>query len=156
MAQLKDTTITGDALIQGDMKVNGEINQKTINNDANSKIIEFCKRLDLSAVNNEVQITLPDGYVCNPTALGSGACVGSDTYDEKPELWTTDASVEFSTINAQVGATYTNSRTISHGDATTHLLVPFCKTYIKAKVTTAAVGTNTYATLFGTIYCKKL
>ena len=156
MAQLKDTTITGDALIQGDMKVNGEINQKTIDNDANSKIIEFCKRLDLSAVNNEVQITLPDGYVCNPTALGSGACVGSDTYDEKPELWTTDATVEVSTIGAQVGNTYTISRTIAHGNMTTHGLVPFCKTYIKAKVTTAAVGTNTYMMLFGTIYCKKL
>ena len=156
MAQLKDTTITGDALIQGDMKVNGEINQKTIDNDANSKIIEFCKRLDLSAVNNEVQITLPDGYVCNPTALGSYACVVFSTYDDQTSAWTTDATVEVSTIDAQVGATYTNSRTIAHADMSGLGLRPFCKTYIKAKVTTAAVGTKTYAMLFGTIYCKKL
>ena len=156
MAQLKDTTITGDALIQGDMKVNGEINQKTIDNDANIKIIEFCKILDLSAVNNEVQITLPDGYVCNPTALGSSACVGYYTYDDQTGAWTTDATVEVSTINAQVDATYTDSRTIAHANVSTLGLLPFCKTYIKAKVTTAAVGTNTYMMLFGTIYCKKL
>ena len=154
--QANDINCVGDALIQGDMKVNGEINQKTIDNDANSKIIEFCKRLDLSAVNNEVQITLPDGYVCNPTALDGVACVGSDTYDEKPELWTTDATVEFSTIDAQVGATYTQSQIISHANMSILGILPFCKTYIKVKVTTAAVGTNTYATLFGTIYCKKL
>lgn len=156
MAQLKDTTITGDALIQGDIQVNGEINQKTIDIDSNCKIIEFCKRLDLSAVNNEVQITLPDGYMCNPTVRGSYACVGIDTYDDKTDAWTTDASVEFSTINAQSGATRTNPITIPHGNVIDAGLTPFCKTYIKAKVTTAAVGTNPYVTLFGTIYCKKL
>lgn len=150
MAQLKDTTITGD------LQVNGKINQKTIDIDSNCKIIEFCKRLDLSAVNNEVQIALPDGYVCNPTAIGSGACVGFDSYDDKTEQWTTDALVEFSTINAQSGTTYANSRQISHESVTTNGIVPFCKTYIKAKVTTAAVGTNPYVMLFGTIYCKKL
>lgn len=152
MAQLKDTTVTGD------LSVSGKINQKTIDIDSNCKIIEFCKRLDLSAVNNEVQITLPDGYVCNPTAIGSVACVGIDTYDDKTDAWTTDATVEFSTINARGGSTYTDSITISHesGVLTPTVLVPFCKTYIKAKVTTAAVGTNPYVTLFGTIYCKKL
>jgi hypothetical protein len=155
MAQLKDTVITGDALIQGDIQVNGEINHKTIDIDSNCKIIEFCKRLDLSAVNNEVQITLPDGYVCNPTAPTS-AQVGIDTCDGKTGAWTTDATVEFSTIHAQGGSTYTNSRTISHGSLANMGLIPFCKTYIKAKVTTAAVGTNPYVTLFGTIYCKKL
>ena len=150
MAQLKDTTITGD------LSVYGEINKKTIDIDSNCKIIEFCKRLDLSAVNNEVQITLPDGYVCNPVAIGGGVCVGIDTYDDKTDAWTTDAWVEFSTINAQDGSTSTNSRTISHGSLLYAGLMPFCKTYIKAKVTTAAVGTNPYVTLFGTIYCKKL
>lgn len=145
MAQLKDTTITGD------LSVSGKINQKTIDIDSNCKIIEFCKRLDLSAVNNEVQITLPDGYMCNPTAIN-----GVDTYDDKTDAWTTDATVEFSTINAQGGSTYANSRLISHVSVSIMGLIPFCKTYIKAKVTTAAVGTNPYVTLFGTIYCKKL
>ena len=150
MAQLKDTTITGN------LSVSGKINQKTIDIDSNCKIIEFCKRLDLSAVNNEVQITLPDGYVCNPTALGSGAAVGFYTHDDKTGAWTTDASVEISTIRADSGATYTTSGTISHANMASFGLIPSCKTYIKAKVTTAAVGTNTYATLFGTIYCRKL
>ena len=150
MAQLKDTTITGDLL------VNGKINQKTSDIDSNCKIIKFCKRLDLSAVNNEVQITLPDGYVCNPTALGSFACIYYYTYDDKTDAWTTDASVEISTIRADSGATVTNPGTIAHANMSGFGLVPFCKTYIKAKVTTAAVGTNTYATLFGTIYCRKL
>ena len=150
MAQLKDTTITGD------LQVNGEINQKTIDNDANSKIIEFCKRLDLSAVNNEVQIDLPSGYVCNPTAIGGAACVGVDTYDDQTSAWTTDATVELSTIEAKGETTVANSNAISHAMVTAKGLVPFCKTYIKAKVTTAAVGTNTYIMMFGTIYCKKL
>ena len=154
--QANDINCVGDALIQGDMKVNGEINQKTIDIDANCKIIEFCKRLDLSAVNNEVQITLPDGYVCNPTSPGSMACVGFYTYDDQTSAWTTDASVEFSTIRADSGATFATSQIISHWQSLTFGLVPFCKTYIKAKVTTAAVGTNTYAMLYGTIYCKKL
>ena len=150
MAQLKDTTITGD------LQVNGEINQKTIDIDANSKIIEFCKRLDLSAVNNEVQIDLPSGYVCNPTAIGGIACVGVYTYDDQTGEWTTDATVELSTIEARGGATVANSNAISHDILKTKGLVPFCKTYIKAKVTTAAVGTNTYMMMFGTIYCRKL
>lgn len=150
MAQLKDTIITGD------LEVSGNINQKTIDIDSNCKIIEFCKRLDLSAVNNEVQIDLPDGYVCNPTAINDVARVGIDTYDDKTDAWTTDASVEFSTINAKGGSTHTNSIIIPHGSVSIMGLIPFCKTYIKAKVTTAAVGTNPYATLFGTIYCKKL
>ena len=150
MAQLKDTTITGD------LQVNGEINQKTIDNDANSKIIEFCKRLDLSTVGNKIEIALPDGYVCNPTAIGSYACVGFYTYDDQTSAWTTDATVELSTIEAQGGTTVATSNAIFHGTMTTKGLVPFCKTYIKAKVTTAAVGTNTYMMMFGTIYCKKL
>ena len=150
MAQLKDTTITGD------LQVNGEINQKTIDIDANSKIIEFCKRLDLSAVNNEVQIDLPSGYVCNPTAIGSAACVGVYTYDDQSSAWNTDATVELSTIEAKGGTTVAVSNATSHGTLTTIGLVPFCKMYIKAKVTTAAVGTNTYMMMFGTIYCRKL
>lgn len=105
---------------------------------------------------NEVTIDLPDGYVCDPTAFGSGACVGIDTYDNLTDAWTTDATVEYSTINAQDGSTSTNNGVISHGSLNTKVLIPFCKTYIKAKVTTAAVGTNPYVMLFGTIYCKKL
>jgi hypothetical protein len=150
MAQLKDTTVTGD------LSVSGKINQKTIDIDSNCKIIEFCKRLDLSAVNNEVQIDLPDGYVCNPTAKGDVASVGIYTYDNLTGAWSTNATVEFSTIEAQGDNTYTNTGEISHGNCYTNGLIPFCKTYIKAKVTTAAVGTNPYAMLFGTIYCKKL
>ena len=150
MAQLKDTTITGD------LQVNGEINQKTIDIDANSKIIEFCKRLDLSAVNNEVQIDLPSGYVCNPTAIGSAACVGVYTYDDQSSAWNTDATVELSTIEAPGGTTVAFSAAISHRTLVNRGLVPFCKMYIKAKVTTAAVGTNPYMMMFGTIYCRKL
>jgi len=151
MAQLKDTTITGN------LSVSGKINQKTIDIDSNCKIIEFCKRLDLSAVNNEVQITLPDGYVCHPTALGSGVCIGVDTYDNLTAPWGTNAKITMNTINAQNDTTYSDTdKEVSHGSFGLIPLMPFCKTYIKAKVTTAAVGTNTYATLFGTIYCKKL
>ena len=57
MAQLKDTTITGD------LSVSGKINQKTIDIDSNCKIIEFCKRLDCTTVGNTVTLfTVPTGY----------------------------------------------------------------------------------------------
>ena len=57
MAQLKDTTITGD------LRVNGKINQKTIDINANCKIIEFCKELDCTTVGNTVTLfTVPTGY----------------------------------------------------------------------------------------------
>ena len=57
MAQLKDTTITGD------LQVNGEINQKTIDINANCKLIEFCKELDCTTVGNTVTLfTVPTGY----------------------------------------------------------------------------------------------
>lgn len=63
MAQVNDFKCIGDALFQGDVKVNGEINQKTIDNDANTKIIEFCKELDCTTVGNTVTLfTVPTGY----------------------------------------------------------------------------------------------
>ena len=156
MAKVNDLQCVGDALFQSDVKVNGKLNNEVLDIDDNCLIINVCRRLDLSAVNNEVQIDLPSGYVCNPTAIGSAACVGVYTYDDQTSAWTTDATVELSTMEAQGGATVANSNAISHGMMTTKGLVPFCKTYIKAKVTTAAVGTNTYMMMFGTIYCKKL
>ena len=154
--QANDINCVGDALIQGDMQVNGTINGKTIATDGNAKIIEVAKVLDLSTANNEVQIDLPSGYVCNPTALGSGACIGIYSYDDKTAAWSTDATVQFSTVEAQGGTTVSNSDTISHGLMTTKGLVPFCKTYIKAKVTTAAVGTSPKVLIHATIYCKKI
>ena len=118
MAQLKDTTITGD------LSVSGKINQKTIDIDSNCKIIEFCKRLDLSAVNNEVQITLPDGYVCNPTSLGNAAGIYYYTYDDRTGSWTTDATVALSTINSQDGSTFTNALPIAHAQIASFGLLP--------------------------------
>ena len=63
MAKVNDLQCIGDALFQNDVKVNGAINQKTIDNDANSKIIEFCKELDCTTVGNTVSLfTVPTGY----------------------------------------------------------------------------------------------
>lgn len=123
--------------------------------ESNSTIIEFCKKLDLTTEGNEVKIDLPDGYVCNPTALGSAACVGVFSYDSETSPWDANATVELSTVEAQGGNVVSNSDEISHGMMTTKGLVPFCKSYIKAKVTSAAVGTKPSLMLFGTIYCYK-
>ena len=68
MAQLKNTTITGDALVQGNVHVTGKVNSvKLTEEDSDVLRIPILKTLDLSTVNNEVRISLPDGYVFYPS-----------------------------------------------------------------------------------------
>ena len=77
MAQLKDTTVSGDLTVSGDVKVNGKLNNEILDVDDNCLIIDVCRRLDLSTVGNKIEIALPDGYVCNLT-LAAG--LGFDTW----------------------------------------------------------------------------
>ena len=154
MAQLKDTTVSGDLTVSGDAKVNGKLNNEILDVDDNCLIIDVCRRLDLSTVGNKIEIALPDGYVCNPTDAAR-ACLGFDTWG-LAGLWSTDAAITISCVNYQDDNVYSNAATLSKNNYATKSVTPFAKSYIKVEVTTAAVGTETYASISGRIFCKKI
>ena len=155
MAQVNDLQCIGDALFQGDAKVNGKFNNEILDVDDNCLIIDVCRRLDLSTVGNSIQIDLPTGYCCNASAAGSVACFGFDTWGLAGS-WSTDAAITISCVNYQDDNVYTSSDTLSKNNYATKGFIPFAKSYIKVEVTTAAVGTETYASISGRIFCKKL
>ena len=160
MAQLKDTTVSGDltvsgdALIQGDVKVNGKLNNEILDVDDNCIIIDVCRRLDLSTVGNKIEIALPDGYVCNSTDAAR-ACLGFDTWGLTGS-WSTNAAITISCVNYQDDNVYSTAATLNKNSYATKSFIPFAKSYIKVEVTTAAVGTETYALISGRIFCKKI
>lgn len=155
MAQLKDTTVSGDLTVSGDAKVNGKLNNEILDVDDNCIIIDVCRRLDLSTVGNKIEIALPDGYVCNSTAVGSYACLGLDTWGLTGS-WSTNAAITISCVNYQNDNVYSIAATLSKNSCDTKSFIPFAKSYIKVEVTTAAVGTETYASISGRIFCKKI
>ena len=152
MAQLKDTTVSGDLTVSGDVKVNGKLNNEILDVDDNCLIIDVCRRLDLSTVGNKIVITLPDGYVCN-SMLATG--LGFDTWGLAGS-WSTGAAVTVSCVNYQDGNVYSNPRALSKNRYDTIGVISFAKSYIKFEVTTAAVGVETYASISGRIFCKKI
>ena len=155
MAQLKDTTVSGDLTVSGDAKVNGKLNNEILDVDDNSLIIDVCRRLDLSTVGNKIEIALPDGYVCNSTEAGIYACLGFDTWGLAGS-WSTDAAITISCVNYQDDNVYSTATTLGKNSCDTKSFIPFAKSYIKVEVTTAAVGTETYASISGRIFCKKI
>lgn len=155
MAQLKDTTVSGYLTVSGDAKVNGKLNNEILDVDDNCLIIDVCRRLDLSTVGNKIEIALPDGYVCNPTALGSDARLGFDTW-WLAGSWSTNAAINISYVNYQNDNVYSTAATLSKNSYGTNSFIPFVKSYIKVEVTTAAVGTETYVSISGRIFCKKI
>ena len=154
MAQLKDTTVSGDLTVSGGVKVNGKLNNEILDVDDNCIIIDVCRRLDLSTVGNKIEIALPDGYICNPTTPAV-ACIGFDTFG-LPGSWSTDAAITISYVNYQDDNVNSNATTLSKNLYDTKYLTPSVKSYIKVEVTTAAVGTETYASISGRIFCKKI
>ena len=155
MAQLKDTTVSGDLTVSGDVKVNGKLNNEILDVDDNCIIIDVCRRLDLSTVGNKIEIALPDGYVCNSIAAGAVACLGFDTFGLTGS-WSTNAAITISCVNYQDGNVYSTAGTLSKNLYDAKYFIPFAKSYIKVEVTTAAVGTETYALISGRIFCKKI
>ena len=155
MAQLKDTTVSGDLTVSGDAKVNGKLNNEILDVDDNCIIIDVCRRLDLSTVGNKIEIALPDGYVCNPTAIGSYASLGFDTWGLVGS-WSKGATVTLSCVNHQDGSVYSNTIVLSKNNHEIRSAIPFAKSYIKVEVNTAAVGTETYVSISGRIFCKKI
>ena len=156
MAQVNDLQCIGDALIQGDAKVNGKLNNEILDVDDNCLILDVCRRLDLSAVGNKVEIALPSGYVCNPVADESNSSLKVETYGSNSTSWSTKANVTCKYIRADTSVEETTSLLeIPNYTYRTIGMIPFIKTYIKVEVTTAAVGGNTFAVIRGRIYCHK-
>lgn len=63
MAKVNDLQCIGDALIQGNLKVNGEINKCIFDIDPNIEVHFFAKKLDCTTVGNKVTLfEVPAGY----------------------------------------------------------------------------------------------
>lgn len=155
MAKVNDLQCIGDALFQGDVKVNGKLNNEVLDVDDKCLIIDVCKRLDLSTVGNSVIINLPTGYCCNATALGSVAALNIDTYGYSG-TWTANPQIQVSCINFQDDTTVTLSAiTIQKNSYNSVGFVPFAKTYIKIEVVTAGIDDDMFGVITGRIYCHK-
>lgn len=121
---VNDINCIGDALIQGDLKVNGQVNSvKLTEEDADVLRIPILKTLDLSTVNNEVRIKLPDGYVFYPAiAEQYGSlryCAMINGYDSNYTAYTATLTISITAFNLYIDdgvatyltrdSTYTNS-----------------------------------------------
>ena len=63
MAQLKDTIVSGNLTVHGDAIVEGLVNIEDFTQfDSEVRRLNIFKVLDISAVNNEVRIKMPEGY----------------------------------------------------------------------------------------------
>lgn len=157
MAKVNDLQCAGDALFQGDVKVNGKLNNEVLDVDDNCLIIDVCRRLDLSVVGNKIEIALPDGYVCDPRASGSyQGTLYVDSYGTNPASWTTSAVITITYYNPTTSADETSTDTIGNFSSHTIGLNPFVQRYIKIEVTTACTGAaKPYAKITGRIYCHK-
>lgn len=151
MAQLNDLNVLGDSTFQG------SLNNKKIDTDSNTMIIEVCRRLDVSTVGNKIEIEIPSGYIGMPIYGSSSASLGFKTYGSDASSWGTNAEVTTTTTRADTDASLSVTTTI--GNYTYSGLnagVPFVKDSIEIEVTTACTGaTNPYVCIFGQIICHK-
>lgn len=156
MAKVNDLQCAGDALIQGDAKVNGKLNNEILDVDSNCLIIDVCRRLDLSAVDNEINIPIPDGYLADPRSLlSSTGCFAWTTKGTDTSAWTTDAVITISTVVNSNVVTFTEYISNDSFAGTASIPAP-CEQYINFKVTTACTGaTNPYVMITCRIYCHK-
>lgn len=147
----------GDTTFFGDVELNGKLNNEVFDVDENCLIIDVCRRLDLSTVGNKIEVEIPDGYVGDPCASGTyQGTLYVDTYGSNASSWTSPADVTFTYVRADDSTEASNQMTgISNYNTATVSLIPFVKSYIKAEVVTAAVGTKTFAVIRGRIYCHK-
>lgn len=155
MAKVNDLQCVGDALFQGDVKVNGKLNNEVLDVDDNCLIIDVCRRLDLSTVGNKVEITIPNGYVGDPRTF-SLASIYVSSYGSDTSVWTQNAVLSVQYTNARTGNQETATVSCGNGEGNAANLNPFCKDKIKIEVTTACTGApKPYAIINCKIYCHK-
>lgn len=157
MAQINDLQCIGDALFQSDVKANGKLNNEILDVDDNCLIIDVCRRLDLSAVGNKIEIELPDGYVGVASTYGGQGYIGWNTFGTSSASWTTNAQVKISYLNPIDSSVVSQpNNEIPHYNQGNFGLNPFMKGYLKIEVTTAAVGDDKYVMIFFRLYCRKV
>lgn len=158
MAELNDLLVRGDSLLQGDAKINGKLNNHILNTDDNVLVIDVCRRLDVSVANNSIMIDIPDGYVCTCILGGNQNVLGFTTYGSIPTSWTTNCSLQVSSVRADTSAVETidNDNIGNYGMGAINCNVPFFKGYLDIKVKTPCTGaTKPYLTIYGQIICHK-
>ena len=138
----------------GNLAESNEISQI----DDNCKIINVCKRIDMSTTGVKFNIAIPAGYVGEIRSDNATFGVmrfstkGSDT-----ATWTTPAYIQVTTTNATDDSTYTSSTVpISNDDFGQITAAVACKTSVAVEVVTACTGaTNPYAVISFQIYAHK-
>lgn len=155
MAQLKDTTITGD------LSVSGTVNTLThIDNIDSTNIIkiEFAKLLDPTQLNEEVTlVTIPAGYVGRLHYMSSIAYVGISYYQNGSVSQNATVTIYYTpetsgTEEAMYGLE------VGYNIITTIALNPWISenSTIRAKIITAGVGHTRKILFEGVIYLQKL
>ena len=138
----------------GNLAESNEISQI----DDNCKIINVCKRIEMSTTGVKFNIEIPNGYVGEIRSDNATFGVmrfstkGSDT-----ATWTTPAYIQVTTTNATDDSTYTSSTVpISNDDFGQITVAVACKTSVAVEVVTACTGaTNPYAVISFQIYAHK-
>ena len=129
-----------------------------IDMDDNCKVLEFCKRLDLSVLGNKIRIKLPEGFVCCFMSGNGNVGFAANTFSANTTSWSTNAVIKATFVHAQTNSTAsTENVTISKQSYTVlgYGFVPFIKDYVEIEVVTPCVGATPYATIEGKIYCRK-
>lgn len=150
MAQLNDLNVLGDSTFQG------ALNNKIIDTDSNTMIIEVCRRLDLSTVGNKIEIDIPDGFIGMPTYGSSVASLGYKTYGSTSTAWGTAAVLKVTSTRADTSEETTSGGNITNfNNSGLSIGTPLCKGKITIEVTTACDGTYPYVCIYGQIICHK-
>lgn len=139
MAQLKDTTVTGDLV------VSGNVNNVRINHASTLQTIQTTVEINPNTLNEEVTLfTIPAGYrgfLLTPNIESSSNAIGIANYSTPPATTTAVLTFYYTYIEApSEQSSYCALNNTS--ESTFIILVPHLKpnSTIRCKVTTAGVG----------------
>ena len=155
MAQLKDTTITGDLL------VSGKINNVTEKHIGNIETVCTTAEINPNTLNEEVTLcTIPTGYIgilCHPRLIPAAAAVAL-------ALYSTPSASQVATLTfyrTELGKSVESTQTETLSPASELAAVsmsPWLKggTTLRCKVTTAGVGYSCKVLLQANVILQKV
>ena len=139
MAQLKDTTVTGD------LTVSGNVNNVRINHTSTLQTIQTTVEIDPNTLNEEVTLfTIPAGYhgfLLMSNFKSSYSAIGIANYSTPPA--TTTAVLTFYYTYIEAPNEQSIDYTLNNTSELTAISIVHCikpNTTIRCKVTTAGVG----------------